>query len=183
MNLANQLTLFRILLVPGLIIAIVYDGDAHSLYRNIALILFSLGCLTDAIDGYVARTFNQRTELGTLLDPLADKLLLLSAFLSINAQPHFLLKPPIWVIIIVTSRDAMIIMGLLILFFTTGKIEVSPNFLGKSTTFFQMVTVISLLLQHPVSPFLWYLTAFLTVLSGLVYLVREGRRLREISVP
>ncbi len=117
-----------------------------------------------------------------MLDPLADKLLLISAFLSISFQSSFILRPPVWVVIIITSRDFLIIMGLLILFFTTGKIRVQPNFLGKITTFFQMLTVIGLLTQYSHSAYLWYFTAMLTILSGTVYIVREGRRLSEVTI-
>ncbi|MBI4398065.1 MAG: CDP-alcohol phosphatidyltransferase family protein [Candidatus Omnitrophica bacterium] len=182
MNLAIGLTLLRILLVPVIIISIAYyDGKTESL-RLLALGLFLLGCATDAVDGYVARVFHQRTEIGTLLDPVADKLLLIGTLLSICFQAHFPIKPPIWVVVLITSRDFLIIMGLLILFFTTGKINVSPNFLGKITTVFQMMTLVLLLLEHPTVSILWNITALLTVSSGLVYIVREGRRLREVSV-
>lgn len=183
MTFATYLTLLRILLVPVLISAIAYHDKSSDLMRYSALAVFTLGCLTDAVDGYVARAFKQKTSLGTLLDPLADKLLLVSAFLSIAIQPAFDLKPPLWIVILVISRDVLIVIGLLILFFTTGKIEVSPNLLGKTTTFFQMLTVIFLLLQNSIVPIFWYLTAVLTILSGAVYLIREGRRLREITVP
>lgn len=182
MNLANSLSLFRILLVPILITAIAYTDSSSGFMNYAALGIFSLACASDAIDGYIARVFKQKTELGTLLDPLADKLLLVSAFLSIAFQPNFGLKPPIWILILITSRDLLIVMGLLILFFTTGKIRATPNLLGKATTFFQMLTVIFLLLQNPFVPVLWYLTAILTILSGVGYLIREGRRLREITI-
>jgi len=182
MTLATYLTLFRILLVPVLINAIAYYEKGDELLRYIAIAIFVVACFTDAIDGYVARVFKQKTTLGTLLDPLADKLLLVSAFLSITFQTNFTLRPPIWIVVVLTSRDVLIIMGLLIIFFTTGKIQVSPNLIGKMTTFFQMITVLFLLLQNSIVPVFWYLTAILTILSGAVYLVREGRRLREISV-
>ncbi len=182
MNLANSLTLLRILLVPVFISFIAYYDGANDFFRYAALGVFSFACLTDAVDGYIARVFNQRTELGTLLDPVADKLLLVSAFIGILLQNNFELKPPIWVVIIITSRDAFIILGLLIIFFTTGKISASPNFLGKVTTVFQMSTVFFLLLQSSFVPALWYVTAFLTIISGAVYIVREGKRLREITI-
>ena len=175
MNLAIFLTLIRVLLVPALIIAITYNSPA-------ALSIFVLGCLTDALDGYVARTFNQKTEFGTFLDPLADKLLLISAFLSIYFHSGFAIRPPTWVITLIASRDVLIIMGLVILFFTTGKINVVPNLLGKVTTFFQMLTVVFLFLQNKWSPVLWNVTAFLTIISGSAYIIREARRLHEVPV-
>ncbi|MBI4971354.1 MAG: CDP-alcohol phosphatidyltransferase family protein [Candidatus Omnitrophica bacterium] len=182
MNLANSLTLSRILLVPVFITLIAYYDGTNEFFRYAALGVFSLCCLTDAIDGYVARVFHQRTAIGTLLDPVADKLLLVSAFISIFLQGTFYLKPPIWVVIVITSRDALIILGLLILFFTTGKITAMPNLLGKATTVCQMLTVILLLFQNSIVPIFWYLTATLTILSGAVYIIREGRRLREITL-
>ncbi len=183
MNLANGITLLRILIVPIIITSIAYyDGKTESI-RYLALGLFIVCCVTDAIDGYVARMFKQKTELGTLLDPMADKLLLIGTLLSISFQSNFPIKPPIWVVIVITSRDFLIVMGLLILFFTTGKIRVAPNLLGKITTVFQMLTLVFLLLENPSVPILWNITALLTILSGAVYIVREGRRLREVSVP
>jgi len=83
MNIPNQLTILRILLVPALIISIIYYSPEKEYLRLVAFSIFVFGCITDAVDGYIARKFNQKTKLGTLLDPLADKLIVLSAFISI----------------------------------------------------------------------------------------------------
>lgn len=183
MNLANFLTLIRILLVPVLINAIIFYERTDTVHRFFAAGVFTLACLTDAVDGYIARVFNQKTDLGKWLDPLADKLLLTSAFLAIYFQPHFVLKPPVWIIIAIVSRDVLIALGILTLALTSGKIHVAPNLLGKTTTLCQMLTAGFLLIEMPYVPIFWNITALLTILSALAYIIREGRRLREVTVP
>ena len=141
--------------------------------------LFLIGSLTDAIDGIVARLFNGTSRLGRFLDPLADKLLLLSGYLGILMAKNFPLLPPLWVVVTIVFRDLVIMGGLSVLYISGASIEVSPNFLGKLTTGFQMATILSILLLLPVSPILWYTTAILTIVSGLTYVVREMARNRK----
>ncbi len=178
MNFPNSLTLFRISIIPFFFTVVLYSSPERDAYRTAALILFVVASITDAIDGFIARKWNLRTEIGTFLDPLADKLLIISAFLAFT-MTSFPIKPPLWVISIVIFRDIFIIAGLVIVFLTSHRIKIEPNLLGKTTTFFQMLTIILTLIQTSIVAFFWFVTAGLTVASGIVYIVREMRRLNE----
>lgn len=169
----NLVTLSRILIVPFFFSLLLYYDPTRDLLRIWAFWLFLFGSATDAVDGLIARLHGQTTELGKLLDPLADKLLLLSGYLGIFFAEAFPLTPPPWVIVVITFREVVIIGGLIVFFLSGRKIKVRPNLLGKATTAFQMATVLSILLLLPVSPLLWNVTAVLTVASGLTYVVRE----------
>ena len=181
MNLPNYITLLRILLVPVFFSFVVYYNDAHIHFRPIALILFLIAVSTDALDGFIARTFKKRTELGTFLDPFADKLLLLSGFLGIAFSSAFVLKPPIWVVIIIVFRDLFIICGLVIIYLTTNRIRIQPNLVGKLTTFFQMLTLLAVLAAWEYSHFVWLAAVFLTILSAVLYLAQGIRLLNNPS--
>ena len=181
MNLANKISILRILLVPFFICAIVYYQPEHDYLRFVALGIFGLAVLSDAIDGYLARVLKQRTTLGTFLDPIADKLLLVAAFISLsmaNNLPASLRLPP-WVPIIVVSRDVIIVLGAIVIFLMSGGIKISPSPLGKTTTFFQMATIISVLLQYPYSNYILNVAIAFTVLSGIDYIIRGTRLLNE----
>ena len=171
LNWPNRLTMLRIIIVPVFIIAILY----HRL--EIGLILFIVAAITDALDGYIARAFNAKTPLGTVLDPIADKMLVGTAFLCfslVTGLPEYI-KMPIYVPIIVISRDVIILIGALIIYLVTGGIDVKPTVIGKLTTFFQMVTIIAVLLRFVYSSWMWNITAVLTILSGLDY-IRIGAK-------
>lgn len=166
MNWANRITICRIILVPVFITAVMY----HRL--NAALAIFLLATFTDALDGYIARTRKEKTKLGAVMDPIADKLLIGSAFISfslVSGLPEYL-KMPVYVPIVVISRDAFILIGAMVIYLLTGTIDVKPTIIGKVTTFFQMITIISVLLRFPHSVWLWNAAVALTVISGLDYI-------------
>ena len=177
MNLPNYITLFRILLSPVFLIFLIY-GKTNDHFRIAALSIFIFGCFTDALDGLLARLRKERTDLGRFLDPLADKLLLLSAFLGLLAVNSLPYRPPLWVTITVVFRDLVILVGLITLLFMNGKIEVIPNFLGKITTTFQMATIIAALIKSKITLPISYVTALLTMFSCLSYLKRDLKKLR-----
>ena len=164
--------------MPFFFTTLLYYEPGKDFLRLWALGLFLLASLTDAIDGMVARFFKEVTPLGKFLDPLADKLLLISGFVGIYMAKSFPLLPPLWVVVAVVFRDVVILGGLVVLYFSGTPATVNPNFLGKATTAFQMATLISTLLLLPFSVWFWYGTAILTVTSGLTYVFREMRRLR-----
>ncbi len=179
MNLANRLTVFRILLVPVFIATLVYYKPEQDALRFLALAVFSLAVITDAADGYIARIKNIKTTLGTFLDPIADKLLLVSAFIClsiINNMPKGI-SLPAWVPIIVISRDIIIVFGSLLIYIITGSLNVKPSRLGKVTTFFQMFTVISILLQFKFSFMFWNSAVIFTVISGMGYILKGSKLL------
>lgn len=181
MNLPNKISIIRILLIPFFIWAIIYYRPESDYLRFVALGIFGLAVLSDAIDGYLARILKQRTTLGTFLDPIADKLLLITAFISLSMANNLpaVLKLPPWVPIIVVSRDVIIILGAVVIFLMSGRVEISPSLLGKATTFFQMATIISVLLKYQHSNYIWNLAIAFTVLSGIGYIIRGTRLLNE----
>ncbi len=177
MNLANRISVVRIVLVPFFVAAVLY-------FRfTAALAIFIICIISDALDGYFARVKGERTKLGALLDPIADKLLLVSAFIALSATkglPQYL-RFPLYVPIIVVSRDLLIILGCIVIYLLKGKIDIRPSYLGKATTFFQMISVVGVLAQFSHSAILWNIAVGLTVLSGLDYLRIAGRILNDHS--
>ncbi|MBL7155895.1 MAG: CDP-alcohol phosphatidyltransferase family protein [Candidatus Omnitrophica bacterium] len=176
MNFANKITILRILLIPFFIAFILYSK------WELALLVFIIAALTDAIDGYIARALKQRTELGKILDPIADKLIILSAFICLSVSKTLppALKPPVYVPIIVISRDAIIILGALLIHHIKGELNIMPTLISKITTFLQMATVISILLgSAAVSPLLWSITVGFTIVSGIDYIAKGSKLLNE----
>lgn len=184
MNLANKITIARVLLIPFFVAAIIYYTPENDFLRFLALGIFIISVFTDALDGYIARTKGQKTALGSYLDPIADKLLLLAAFIClamVNSFPQGR-SLPAWVVLIVISRDAIIVLGSVIIYLMKGALEVVPSKLGKATTFLQMATVIVVLLHFRYSHIIWNLTIVFTVLSGIGY-IRRGSRLLSENYP
>jgi cardiolipin synthase len=171
MNLANKISIARIILIPFFVAAIVYGR------MEIALAIFILAALSDGADGFIARAFNQKTELGAMLDPIADKLLLLTAFISmatVKAIPPEIRLPP-YVPIIVISRDILIVIGSVIVYMIKGDLKIKPSVIGKITTFFQMITIVSVLILFKYSYIIWNIAVALTIISGVDYLVKGSR--------
>jgi cardiolipin synthase (CMP-forming) len=171
MNIPNSLTILRILLIP------VYIGFMTYGQFGWALSSLLLAGLTDAIDGPIARRLDQRTKLGTFLDPLADKLLLTSGFLSLSIL-HLV---PSWLVILVVSRDIILLLGTAVAHLTNSPIDITPTFLGKGTTLLQLSYVLAVvfltwqnLSVHMLTPLLVAMVAF-TLTSGLHYLYRGYR--------
>ena len=177
MSLANKISIFRILLVPGIVASLVYYDEQREVLRFVTLGLFILGIASDAIDGFVARTQNQQSQLGTLLDPVADKFLILGTLISLSAIRGLpqAMQIPAWFNLVVISRDVLLLSGAALLFMITGRWSVRPSRLGKWTTALQMLVVLSVLLEWPLRDPLVVLVALLTVLSGFSY-VRAGIR-------
>jgi cardiolipin synthase len=175
MNFPNALTLARVLLIPLFVIFLISKS-----YQN-ALIMFIIAGITDGLDGLLARIWHQRTELGAFLDPIADKLLLASAFVTL-AILHII---PGWLTVIVMSRDIIIALGFWVLTLTNHTPTIRPRFTSKMTTCFQILTIIWALFSalHWRGAFLFpifvKLTAFLTILSGLQYIYIGNKLLTE----
>jgi cardiolipin synthase len=178
LNLPNFLTLIRIVLIPFFLVLL-----ASQLYFD-ALLVFILGGVTDALDGFIARRMNQKTSLGAILDPVADKLLLMSSFIMLGMMGGI----PLWLVVLVVSRDTVILFGYVaISFLLDERLEVRPTIAGKLSTVFQLVTVGVVLLMLARSQLLesWlddalvYLTAAATVISGVQYLYLGLLRLQN----
>ena len=177
MNLPNRISIFRLLLVPAIVGALLYYHPGRDWLRFVALGLFAVGMVSDALDGYLARVHDQQTQLGTLLDPLADKCLILATLIScsiIRGLPAGV-RIPAWFNLIVISRDALLVSGAIILFFIRGHWSIQPSRLGKVTTFVQMLVIPTVLLGLPWKLPLLIAAAALTGLSTVSY-VRAGIR-------
>jgi cardiolipin synthase len=168
MNVPNSLTVLRILLIPVFVGFLIYERYDYALGTLL------IAALTDGLDGTIARVANQRTRLGAYLDPLADKLLLTSGFLTLSIL-HLI---PLWVAILVVSRDFILLTGTLLARLTESRVDISPTMLGKGTTLFQLAylwLVVLLASRHMdlllLQPLLYFMVG-LTVLSGLHYLYR-----------
>ena len=177
MNLANRISIFRILLVPGIVASLVYYHPSRDGLRYLTLLLFAIGVVSDAVDGYIARTQRQQSQLGTLLDPIADKCLILGTLISLSAiegLPPWM-RIPAWFNLIVISRDAILLAGALVMFVMGMRWTVRPSRLGKWTTAMQMTVVVSVLLGWQIREPLLAVAATLTVASGIHY-IRIGIR-------
>ena len=134
LTLANQLTLGRLLLVPALVILVIYG------YNGWALITFIVAGVTDGLDGLAARRAGQRTSLGALLDPMADKLLLVSTFVVLTWGSEGFVTIPPWVTITILSRDGILLIAVVVINLAIGRRLFYPTLLGKLTTFAQLIT-------------------------------------------
>ena len=155
----------------------------HAREMGWALAVFVLAGLTDLLDGLVARLSKQRTTLGAMLDPVADKILLTSCFIALTWGPDLPVPLPVWLTVVTLSRDAIIIVSVAIVNLAHGRRMFYPSRLGKLTTASQLVTVAVVLLLNaggwvfaPVR-YLFLATVVLTVTSALhyVYLASTGR--------
>jgi cardiolipin synthase len=171
LNLPNFLTLLRILTIPFFLVYLSYHRYLE------ALIVFVLGGVTDFLDGLTARWMNQQTALGAYLDPIADKLMVITSFIMLGLMDGI----PQWLAVVVVSRDVLILTGYAMIYVLVDeRLQVKPSFIGKCSTMLQLLTLgVALALLHDptmVDRRLWYLlvgcTAVATVVSGLQYLYR-----------
>jgi cardiolipin synthase len=184
MTVANLFTSIRIILTPIFLIYVINDQVF------LAFFVFVLAGLTDALDGIIARLCNQKSKVGAILDPLADKLLVITAYVTIPIKRHTI---PAWLSAIVISRDVLILLGVLILFLNSIKFEIKPSCVSKITTCFQISTVLSALLSErflffkELNSYLHVLTAVFTISSGLHYmgywfrLISENNNTKKIN--
>src|SRR5512137_102335 len=126
MTTANKITISRILLIPFFVVAVLYYGqEGKPVYWLLAVIFFATAAICDGVDGYIARRYNQRSELGAILDPLADKLLLVSAVVLLSLHSQSYLEPlPIWLTATILSRDLLVLLGMAVIHFVCGKVHV-----------------------------------------------------------
>jgi cardiolipin synthase (CMP-forming) len=173
---ANQLTILRIVFVPVFIIFLAYREIGW------ALGTFVIAGITDVLDGIIARRFGQKTSIGAVLDPLADKLLMTTSILILSLpQMEFLNTVPRWLMIIIIFRDLFILLVSLVTVLMVGWRMFKPSPYGKASTVMQVLTVLAVLYanwQNAVIPelqIMYYMTGLVTAVSGLHYLI-TGRR-------
>ena len=183
MTTANKVTILRMLLIPFFVVeALYYVKTGNETFRLLATTAFAIAAICDGVDGYIARHYNQRSELGAILDPLADKLLLVSGIIlfTFDNHPHFG-SIPLWLTGTIIGRDLIILIGYGVIHATIGKVKVRPRITGKVATVFQMFCIGWILLKWdaefpPVWFSIWtYGAAICTGISGLLY-VWDGMR-------
>lgn len=166
MTIPNLITMMRIILVPIFVIYLMH-GDFFA-----ALILFILAGLSDGADGLIARLFHQKSRLGVYLDPMADKLLLVAAFIVLAIRGTV---PP-WLTVIVITRDVLILLGVVFLFLNSDQLEIRPSLLSKITTCLQMGVIFVVLAKQTagfvsfLTPVIYWAAALFTIASGLAYI-------------
>lgn len=177
MTTANKVTILRMLLIPFFVVeALYYVKTGNETFRLMATLAFAIAAICDGVDGYIARHYNQRSELGAILDPLADKLLLVSGIVlfTFDNHPRFG-SIPLWLTGTILGRDLFLLVGWGLIQAIVGKVKVRPRVTGKIATVLQMLAIVWILLKWdaelpPVWFDIWtYGAAICTGISGLLY--------------
>ena len=183
MTTANKVTILRILLVPFFVTQLLYYGSTgNETYRLLALMAFFAASILDGVDGYIARRYNQKSALGAILDPLADKLLLVSAIILLTINLGGFLTPiRLWLTATIVGRDFIVLLGVGAIYITAGKVTVRPRITGKIATVLQMMVVLWILLKwnRCVLPYWVAGAGFFTAISGIGYLFDGIRQLSD----
>jgi cardiolipin synthase (CMP-forming) len=191
MTTANKITMVRILMIPAFVLMAIYYGQSIQRgaplqwERFTAIAIFLIASLSDGLDGYVARRYNQRSSLGVILDPIADKGLLLSGIITLSLSNWNEVEAdygrfPVWFPVLVISRDAILFVGAGVLYLLNGKVHVKPNWTGKVATVLQMVAIGWVMLQLRFLPLFYVVigAGFFTLISGIVYVADGVRQLQ-----
>jgi cardiolipin synthase len=172
-DIPNIITVFRFLLVPPVVLLLL-EGRF-----GLALLMFGVAGFSDGLDGYLAKRFSWSSRLGALMDPLADKLLLVSSFITLG----WLNQIPLWLVGVVILRDLVIISGALVYHFRIERLEAEPTKLSKLNTVAQILLVLAVMFSAAVQtlPYLWmdvllYSVLVTTLWSGIDYVWRWSRR-------
>ncbi len=190
MTTANKITIVRILLIPAFVTMAIYygqgvqRGEPLEWQRFAAIIIFLVAAVSDGLDGYVARRYNQRSALGVILDPIADKGLLLSGIITLSISNWSESDPdygrfPAWFPVLVITRDAVILVGSAVLHLLNGKVTVRTSWTGKVATVLQMAAIAWAMLQLHVLPLIYVVAAagLFTFISGVIYVIDGMRQL------
>jgi CDP-diacylglycerol--glycerol-3-phosphate 3-phosphatidyltransferase len=191
MTTANKITIVRILMIPVFVTLAIYYGESIQRgeplewQRFAAIAVFLLAAVSDGLDGYVARRYHQHSKLGVILDPIADKGLLLSGVITLSisnwseSDPDYG-KFPAWFPVLVITRDAVILVGSAVLHLLNGKVHVRPSWTGKVATVCQMCAIawVMLQLRFLPLPLVVLVAGFFTVVSGVIYVMYGVRQLQ-----
>jgi CDP-diacylglycerol--glycerol-3-phosphate 3-phosphatidyltransferase len=191
MTTANKITVARILMIPVFVTMAIYYGQSIQRgaplewQRFTAIIIFLVAAVSDGLDGYVARRYSQRSSLGVILDPIADKGLLLSGIITLSisnwseSDPDYG-KFPAWFPVLIITRDAVILLGAVVLHLLNGKVQVKPHWTGKVATVCQMCAIGWVMLQLHFLPLLFVVivAGTFTLVSGVVYVMYGVRQLQ-----
>jgi CDP-diacylglycerol--glycerol-3-phosphate 3-phosphatidyltransferase len=152
MTTANKITIARILMIPLFVMMAIYYGRSVQIgaplewQRWMAIAIFVIAAASDGVDGYIARRYNQKSQLGVILDPIADKGLLLAGIITLSFS-NWAYEFPIWFPVLVIARDVIIVSGTLALHYLNGSVRVKPSWTGKTATVFQMIAIACVMLQ------------------------------------
>jgi len=191
MTTANKITIVRIAMIPLFVLMAIYYGESIQRgaplewQRYTAIVIFLVAAASDGLDGYVARHYKQRSALGAILDPIADKGLLLSGIITLSisnwseAEPDYG-KFPAWFPVLVITRDVVILVGAAVLQLLIGKVKVKPNWTGKVATVCQMCAIAWVMLQLRFLPLLFVVivAGIFTLISGVIYVLDGVRQLQ-----
>lgn len=166
MNVANMLTIFRIILVPVYLLLFYSTGENHLLYAGI---VFLIAGITDVLDGYIARKYDQMTDLGAVLDPLADKLMAFAVLISFTSTKLI----PSWILKIIGFKEILMITGGFILYLFKSNTVVPANKYGKVATVSLYIAVFSVILRAPsmLKKTLFIITVALNIIAFINYLI------------
>ena len=191
MTTANKITIVRILMIPVFVTMAIYygqsiqRGEPLEWQRFTAIAIFLIAAVSDGLDGYVARRYNQRSALGAILDPLADKGLLLSGIITLSISNWSEIDAeygrfPAWFPVLIITRDAVILVGTAVLHLLIGKVRVRPSWTGKVATVLQMAAIAWVMLQVHVMPLIYIVLAagLFTFVSGVIYVLDGIRQLQ-----
>jgi cardiolipin synthase (CMP-forming) len=191
MTTANKITVVRILMIPAFVTMAIYYGESIQAgtraewMRFTAITIFLIAAVSDGLDGYVARHYKQRSALGAILDPIADKGLLLSAIITLSISNWSDIdreygRFPAWFPVLVITRDAVILVGAGVLHLLNGKVRVTPSWTGKVATVLQMAAIAWVMLQLRFLPLLYVVIAagVFTFISGIIYVMDGVRQLQ-----
>jgi len=181
---ASLITIFRILLIPVYVTVAIYyahsvkEGAPNQGLRIGAIVIFTVASLSDALDGWVARRFNQRSRLGAILDPLADKLLVL-AVLGVLCFSDWPVKLPLWFVVIAVSREVLSIAGAFLVDHVVGTVKIEPHFTGKLSTPLQLLTLgLAMLEAHSLLTPVALVASFFAFTSGMIYIYEAFRQIQ-----
>jgi CDP-diacylglycerol--glycerol-3-phosphate 3-phosphatidyltransferase len=191
MTTANKITIVRIAMIPAFVLMAIYYGQSvqrgapEEWQRFAAIVIFLAAAISDGLDGYVARRYNQRSALGVILDPIADKGLLLSGIITLSISNWNVTDPnygrfPLWFPVLVITRDVVILVGSAVLHLLNGKVQVRPSWTGKVATVLQMTAIAWVMLQLTFLPLIYVVIAagLFTFISGCVYVADGVRQLQ-----
>ena len=191
MTTANKITVVRILMIPVFVTMAIYYGQSIQRgaplewQRFTAIVIFLVAAVSDGLDGYIARRYKQRSALGAILDPIADKGLLLSAIITLSISNWSEIDPeygrfPAWFPVLVITRDAVILVGAGVLHLLNGKVQVKPSWTGKVATVLQMAAIAWVMLQLHFLSLLYIVIAagMFTFISGIIYVMDGVRQLQ-----
>jgi cardiolipin synthase (CMP-forming) len=164
MNIPNLITMVRFLLIP-VFVYFFFSENQYSI--EIAVAVFILSGITDTLDGYIARRYNQITKLGIVLDPLADKIMLITVLASVTISNNI----PIWIIAVVAIKEILMIAGAISLY-NERDIVIPANIFGKISTLLSYIAILAVLFELPYNRTILYSYIAMTTLSLFIYLNR-----------